>query len=207
VSHKDRDSRFQGLYKGYYRSVFAYLVRLGFSRTDAEDLAQEAFVRVYHGMDQYRGDAEWTFLQTTARNVASNEIRRRKTKMRSGVQVPLEKLPSLPESLARNPWTGQAQASPEEDVVRKEEEEEEDRRRRRLRAAIEELPQGIRSCLLLRLRGFKYRQIQKILSISMDAVKSRLHEARERLRILLGEEPEGINWPTASASEEDDHDQ
>jgi DNA-directed RNA polymerase specialized sigma24 family protein len=56
----------------------------------------------------------------------------------------------------------------------------------------------------LRLSGLKYRQIQQRMSISMDTVKSRLREARNRLRARLAEEPEGVAWPAAAG--EDDHD-
>jgi RNA polymerase sigma-70 factor, ECF subfamily len=202
MSGSDRDSRFQDLFARYYRSVFAYLVSCGFSRDDARELAQEVFLRVYRGMDQYRGEAEWGFLQTTARNLAFNEIRGRKTQKRAAVEVSFEQLSHLPDSLAKDPWTGQAPASPEADLVDR---EQAARLRQRLRDAIAELPEGIRACLLLRLRGLKYRQIQQRLNISLDAVKSRLHEARNKLRERLAEEPAGIAWPAASG--EDDHEE
>lgn len=199
MSGPERDARFQDLFNRYYRSVFAYLVGCGFPRDQARELAQEVFLRVYRGMDQYRGEAEWTFLQKTARNLVYNEIRDRKTQKRAGVVVSFE---DLPYQTAKDPWTGQAPPSPEEDLL---EREETAQQQKRLREAIAELPEGIRQCLLLRLSGLKYRQIQQRMSISMDTVKSRLHEARNKLRARLVEEPEGIAWPAAAG--EDDHDQ
>lgn len=202
MSRQDLDSRFQDLYHRYYRSIFAYLVRCGFSRDRAEEIAQEAFLRVYRSMDRYRGDAEWSFLQTTARNLAFNEIRALKTLKRTGVEVSLEEHPHLQDLLARNPRMGQAPVSPEVDLV---ERQEAARRRKQLRDAVAELPEGIQKCLLLRLGGLKYSEIQERLHISMDAVKARLHEARGRLRARLAEEPGGIDWPAAPG--EYDHDQ
>lgn len=202
MSDTDHGARFRDLFDRYYRPVFAYFVRCGFSRDESKELTQETFLRVFRRMDQYRGDAEWGFLQVTARNLAANEIRSRRAQKRAAVEVSLEELPYLPDSLARDPWTSQAPPSPEDDLV---EREEAANRRRRLREAMAELPEGIRACLLLRLSGLKYRHIQQRLDISMDAVKSRLHEARIRLRALLAEEPEGFAWP--AAPEEDDHDQ
>jgi len=202
MSSAERDARFQDLFNRYYRSIFSYLVGCGFQRDRARELAQEVFLRVYRGMDHYRGEAEWTFLQTTARNLAFNEIRGRKTQKRTGVEVSFDELSHLPDSLARDPWTGQAPASPEAALL---EREEAASRRKQLREALAELPDGIRECLLLRLSGLKYRQIQQRMSISLDTVKSRLHEARNRLRARLAEEPEGIAWPVESG--EDEHDQ
>jgi RNA polymerase sigma-70 factor, ECF subfamily len=199
MSSAERDARFQDLFNRYYRSVFAYLVGCGFPRDRARELAQEVFLRVYRGMDQYRGEAEWAFLQKTARNLAFNEIRGRKTQKRTGVEVSFEELSHLPDSLARDPWTGQAPASPEAALL---EREEAASRRKQLREAMAALPDSIRDCLLLRLSGLKYRQIQQRMNISLDTVKSRLHEARNRLRASLAEDPEGIAWPG-----EDDHDQ
>jgi RNA polymerase sigma-70 factor, ECF subfamily len=202
MSGSERDARFQDLFDRYYRSVIAYLVGCGFPRDRARELAQEVFLRVYRSMDQYRGEAEWAFLQTTARNLAFNEIRGRRTQKRDGVEVSFEELSHLPGSLARDPWTGQAPASPEATLL---EREEAASRRKQLSEAISKLPDGIRECLLLRLSGLKYRQIQRRMNISLDTVKSRLHEARNRLRARLAEEPEGIAWPAAAG--EDDHDQ
>lgn len=202
---EDQEAFFERLYKQYYQATIAFFVRFGFPVDKARDLAQETFLRVYRGMDRYRGDAKWTFIETTARNLAFNEIRYWSTQGRSAIEVSVDENPRLLGSLATNPWTNQKPPTPEEDLGEKEKEQEAERLRRRLRAEITKLPENLRSCLLLWLRGLKYRQIQTRLDLSMDAVKSRLHEARERLRESLGEEPGEIDWP--AASEEDDHDQ
>ena len=51
---------------------------------------------------------------------------------------------------------------------------------------LEDLPPGMRRCLELRFaNGLKYREIARILKISIQSVKSQLHEARKRLQDLL----------------------
>jgi RNA polymerase sigma-70 factor (ECF subfamily) len=186
---QDIDAQFEDLYRRYYRAVVSYFVRLGFSRDDARDLAQDTFVRVYRNMSTYRGDAEWTYLETTARRVALNERRRRGTRSRAGVEVPVDGV-QPPDS------------APPVDVVLSEEEEQ-TLRVRRLAAAIEKLPEGIRDCLLLRLKGLTYRAIAEVLGISVDAVKSRLHEAKALLRAHLAEEPTGLELLEAAEDERD----
>ena len=172
------DGRFEELYQHYRRSVISYLERLGFSRDEANDLAQEAFARVYKNMGQYRGEAKWTFIQKVARNVAYNTIRARKTDKRLGDNVPLE---TQTELAARG-------KTPEEKVLLGE-----------LGAAIEKLPPSLNAPLRLWLKGFTYDEVASMLKITVDAVKSRLRDARSKLREMLG----GVEIESL----EDDHDQ
>ena len=58
--------------------------------------------------------------------------------------------------------------------------------RRNLHDAVAALPDGQRQCLSLWLAGFKYDQIGKTLRITVDAVKSRLRDAKKQLRARLG---------------------
>lgn len=177
------------------------MVAFGFPRDKAEDLAQTTFVRVYEAMDQYRGEAEWSFLKKTALRVALNELRKGKAIKRAAEEISVEALSSSSEILNRDLWTDQTPPSPEQNLI---EQEEATRLGRRLRAALASLPQGLRDCLGLRLRGLKYRQIAERMDISMDTVKSRLHEARNQLRDSLAEEPEGIAWSAAPGEDDDD---
>lgn len=193
---RDEDSRFQDLYQRYYRSVAGFFVRQGFSPEEARDLAQDTFVRVYRSMGSYRGDGAWSFLQTTARRIALNEIRSRTSQMRSATVAPLDE--PLTQTVSRNPWTGAPPPSLETELV---EQEETARRRQRLKQAIASLPESLRLCLLLWLAGRSYREIMAGLGLSLDAVKSRLNEARNRLRNQLGEEPE---WPRGGPAGDDD---
>jgi len=171
------DDRFEELYRRYHRSILAYLGRLGFSRDEANDLAQDAFTRVYRNMGQYREEAEWNYLKTAAQHVAYNAIRARETHKRKGDNVPLEKQTELA-----------VRGATAEDKVALSE----------VGAAIEKLPPSLNAPLRLWLKGFTYSEVASMLKITVDAVKSRLRDARSRLRAILGVEIESL---------EDDDDQ
>jgi RNA polymerase sigma-70 factor (ECF subfamily) len=166
------DEQFEELYK-YYRGALALLLRLGFSRDDADDLVQESFMRVYKHMDEYRGDAQWAYVEMTVRRVAANAIRAKHTGKRHGEMVSDEVLATVPDSSVPLPDARLAQT----EVVK------------RVRAAIAELKQGDGAILLLSLNGRSYDEIAEGLGISISAVRSRLNLARKRLKELLGDDP------------------
>jgi RNA polymerase sigma-70 factor (ECF subfamily) len=167
---ESKEERFQRLFKRFYRPIAGYLVRLGVAREQARDLAQDVFLRVYRSMDVYRGEAEWTFLEVTARRVALNHFRGEQTQKRRGILVPID---ALNDVAAEDP----------PDLA---EEQEREAQREKLHAAIATLPDPIRKCVSLRLAGSSYNEIQAICGVSLDTVKSRLHEARLRLKKELG---------------------
>lgn len=168
----DDEKQFEELYK-FYPGVLALLRRLGFPPDEAEDIAQDAFVRVYKSMKGYRGDAQWAYLEQTVRRVAANAIRAKKTGKRLGATVSEEVLVTLPDPNVVDPGTAMAQA----DVVK------------RMRGAIAQLDRIDRTVLLLRLKGSSYDEMVAILGITLSAVKSRLNVARRRLKELLEEDP------------------
>ncbi len=171
----ERDERFKTLYQKYYRRVVRFYVRaFRFAEEDAEELAQEAFLRFYEAMDEYRGDAEWAFFESIARNVAFNKIRWGKTQKRNARTVDIDD----PE-LTRN----EPPAPEEPDYA---ERQEAALRRKRLYDAISSLSPAQRECVQLWLDDFKYDEIARALRTSMDAVKSRLRDAKRILRARLG---------------------
>lgn len=171
-----RDERFRSYYQKYFRRIVRFYVRsFRFDEADSEDLAQEAFIRFYEAMDEYRGDAEWAFFEAIARNVAFNRIRSRKTLKRNARTVDLDD----PDVRRNEPGT----AAP--DYV---EQQHEALLKKQLRAAIAGLPAGQREAVMLWLEGFKYDEIARALRISMDAVKSRIRDAKRALRARLGDD-------------------
>ncbi len=168
----DDEKQFEELYK-FYPGVLALLRRLGFPHDEAEELAQESFVRVFRGMKDYRGDAQWAYLEKTVRRVAANAIRAKNAGKRHGETVSDAVLAMLPDSSVPLPDAGLAQR----DVVK------------RVREAIAKLERIDQTVLLLRLNGRSYDEIVTGLGISMSAVKSRLNIARRRLKELLGHDP------------------
>jgi RNA polymerase sigma factor (sigma-70 family) len=182
------DRPFELFEKYYPRTVYYLMAQFGFSRADAEDLSQDAFLRVLKSNDAFRGGAEWVFIRTTAHNVAVNWIRDSKAAKRSGVRVSFDESGDI-----RDGTRGADDA-----LVRR---EEANAARRRLVRAIANLPDGARECYLLRRRGHSYVDISVILEITIDAVKTRLHDAKRRLQEAVGKLPEGVDWADLAEEE------
>ncbi|MGZ5442209.1 MAG: RNA polymerase sigma factor [Thermoanaerobaculia bacterium] len=173
---EDREERFRRLYQKHYRRMVKYYVRaFRLSEPDAEELAQEAFLRFYEAMDEYRGDAEWAFFQTIATRLALNRIRSHSTLKRNAPTVDIDD-PNVRE---------QPVARVEPDYA---EREEYAARKRLLHQEIARLSPAQRQCMQAWLAGFTYQEIARGLRISLDAVKSRLRDARRTLHARLGDD-------------------
>lgn len=172
------DELFRSLYERYYGRMLRYFRQVfRVSDADAQELTQDSFLRFYRAMQEYRGEAEWALLETIARNVGFNRVRSLTTIKRGAVR---------PESL-------DDAASPRREAVNAEQRHPVDalidaERVSRLRQAITELPKGQRQCLQLWLDDFSYDEISRALRISLDAVRSRIRDAKRLLRERLGDE-------------------
>ncbi|HEX6161644.1 MAG TPA: RNA polymerase sigma factor [Thermoanaerobaculia bacterium] len=184
------DERFEDLYRRYIRRLVSYLVHRGFTVEEARDLAQETFLRVYRGMGAYRGEAEWGYIQITANHVIANHLRDSSAQKRKVTKVDLDDVADP---------TDPAAPADQELIVR----HETKRFRDRFLAAMQALSQPERDALALRLRGKSYEEIAFLLQVPVSAVKSRLHEARKKLKQMLGELPKDIDWPEAAGGEDE----
>ncbi|HEY0158220.1 MAG TPA: RNA polymerase sigma factor [Thermoanaerobaculia bacterium] len=171
------DELFRSLYKQHYARMLRYFRRVfRVSEADAQELTNDSFLRFYRAMDEYRGEAEWALLETIARNVGYNRVRSLTAVKRSAVQP--ESLDDHDES--RNDPAA-IQADPVDRLIGAE-------RMTRLRQAIDGLPPGQRQCLQLWLDDMTYDEISRALRISLDAVRSRIRDAKRQLRERLGAE-------------------
>jgi RNA polymerase sigma-70 factor (ECF subfamily) len=135
---------------------------------DAEDVAQDAFLRAFHKLDTFRGESFRSWLLRITHNRALNVLARRKP----ALVDPLEQ----PEQL-------EGEEQPRLDPARKLEESE---RRARLAGKLEQLRPAHRSVLVLRdLEGFSYEEIAEVTDSPLGSVKGRLHRAREELIEIL----------------------
>jgi len=172
----------------YRNRALRFLQSLGFTREEAQDITQAALVRVFEHRDQYRGDAVWTYFETTLKHEASNYLRSAKAIRRTANTLPLDDLPHADEAAVGYLWTGMPQESPETLLIDKEEAEI---RARLLADAVAGLEQVSRTCMELWLAGLTYEQIAKRMGLSMDAVKSRLFEAKKKVYKRLRENDHG----------------
>lgn len=173
------------LFRRFYRKVLGFFRHKGFEDDEARDLTQEAFARVYKNVGGLRLDLEKAgpWVLTVADNVYKNEIRRRRTGKRQGDETSLDDVEGRAPS--RLELAVVERSVPEADPLDRLLERE---RTDRLHDAVEALPPKMRRAVVLFLRGFKYREIATLMNVSIETVKSQLHQAKARLREALGEE-------------------
>jgi RNA polymerase sigma-70 factor (ECF subfamily) len=170
------DELFRSMYNRYYARMLRFFRRVfRVSEADAEELTQDSFVRFYRTMDEYRGEAEWALLETIARNAGYNRVRSLNTIKRGAVK------PDSLDDWDHDDHPEAAQTHPLDRMIDAE-------LRTRLRNAITELPKGQRQCLQLLLDDLTYDEIARALRISLDAVRSRIRDARRLLKERLGDE-------------------
>jgi RNA polymerase sigma factor (sigma-70 family) len=168
------DERFEAIYRKHYAKVFYYYRSCRVADDEAHDLAQDTFIRFYERMDQLRGVDEGPFLKAIARTVLLNWLRARETAKRKAQMVYLD-----------DPDAGCD--PPALDGPDYAERQQSELRRTRMRQAITELPETQRQCLRPWLEGSQYDEISKDLGITIDAVKTRLKNAKKSLSARLGE--------------------
>ncbi len=176
------EAHLQRIFERYCAPVTHFFANRGFTAQEAEDLAQETFVRVYNNIGAFRLEASFdTWLFTIAGSIWKNVLRSRSALKRQADTVPLDQIvkPDEDGKLDRETEPEESSEGPLDRVLAAE-------KTRLLRRAIGELPPKMRECVLLRAaRGLKYREIAAIMKISIATVKSQLHEAKQRLKPLL----------------------
>ena len=151
--------------------------RLLRNEADARDALQEAFLSAFKAIARFQGDSQLsTWLHRIALNAALQRLRTRKRLAEESIE---ELLPAFLEDghHARHPpeWLAPA------DVLLERREA-----REAVRAAIDRLPEGYRTVLLLRdIEALDTAAVAELLQITENLVKVRLHRARQALRTLL----------------------
>jgi len=163
---------FERLVEIHQRSVIGTVAKMLGNPAEAEDIAQQVFLRVWKSASRYEPQAKFTtWLFTITRNLVFNEVRRRQRKPTVSVQEREETTHRVVED------TGGS--SPDEQLLRSELEAAVDR-------AIEALPEKQRMAVVLRrYEDMPYEEIGAILSMSVPAVKSLLFRARTQLKEAL----------------------
>jgi len=177
---KAGDEQSFGLLLQRYRTPLVnFLFRMVRSREQAEDLAQEVFIRVYRAREEYVPSAKFTtWLFRIATNLALNSLRdHRHQKLEVSMDAPLV---ADAEDGDEKPFeVADKHPTIEQELV------EEDRKKM-IRHAIEKLPEKQRAAVLLhKYQELDYAEIAKILSVSESALKSLLFRAYETLRVEL----------------------
>jgi len=165
---------FEPLVERYRQRVWRLAYQVLRDREEAWDCAQEAFVRAFHSLASFRGQsAFYTWLFRITVNVATDRQRAR------GAQARAFGTERLPEEEWRR-TTPDPGAGPDQAATRSEQ-------RERIRQALDALPPKARTIIMLSdVEGLSYREIAEVLRCPIGTVMSRLHNARQRLKALLG---------------------
>lgn len=190
----DDAAAFEELVLRYQNRVVGIMEHLVRRREQAEDLAQEVFLRVYRARKNYQPNAKFsTWLFTIANNVASNA--KRSLARRREVNV-------TPEKKNEGESPGLDQMALEASGLMPTRQLDRAERAQMVRQAIDSLNDRQRMALLLsKFEGMSYAEIGETMDLTIQATKSLLSRARENLREIL--EPymqEGTNPAGGSES-------
>lgn len=155
---------FEGLYDLYYRPILRYLHQLSGSADQAEELAQETFVKAYTGLLTFRGDSTAaTWLYRIARNTYLNSVRRP-----APAEIDTGALDAIPDPAPYGDPVRSHVASEQRDQIAR---------------VLARLPEEQRSIVLLRdAEGLGYTEIADVLGISVGAVRMKLFRGRNAFR-------------------------
>jgi RNA polymerase sigma-70 factor (ECF subfamily) len=173
---------FDVLVHRYKDQLLNFIYRFVGNRTDAEDIVQETFLRVYKNKHYYREIAKFsTWVYTIAGNLAKTELRRRKRHKIFSVSnfVNEERDYDIPDR--EHSPEKKVDSTIKESIIQK---------------AIDKLPAKFMEVIILRdIQGFAYEEISQILNIPLGTVKSRVNRGRlklqEDLKFLYENEPKG----------------
>jgi RNA polymerase sigma-70 factor (ECF subfamily) len=154
----------EALYHQYKRRVYALVYRI-VGASDAEEVAQDVFVRVFRGLGAFRGESQLgTWIYRLSVNAALSHVakRGRRAEVPDGAEV-LDQMPA-PTVPSKDP-----------------------RLAARVEAAMALLPPGYRAILVLHdVEGLSHEECAAILDCRVGTSKSQLHKARAKMRELLG---------------------
>ena len=176
------ESAFDELVRRHQQRAFNVAYQILRDHEDATEVAQDAFVRVYRNLNEFRGECEFTtWLHQIVVNLARNKHRwwKRRGKERTvslDRPLTLEAAGSSPLAVAGTSPAPDAEAARAEYVAL-------------LSRRMGELPQKFREILVLRnVEDLSYEQIATVLRCSVGTVKSRLARARDHLRKAMEQE-------------------
>lgn len=163
----------------YQHKVVNLVLRYVHDYETAEDVAQEVFIKAYKGLKSFRGEsAFYTWLYRIAINSAKNHLVSQNRRL-PDIDIDAEDAEQIAGDSALREY-----ATPEHELLTAE-------MQRTIHAAIEALPEELRTAIILReVEGMSYEEIAEAMDCPIGTVRSRIFRARESidkvLRPLLG---------------------
>ena len=169
---KQDEQAFEELITRHQHAVIGTAAKMLNSTLEAEDIAQQVFIRLWKSAPRYKPKAKFTtFLFTITKNLVFNESRRRSRKKESSIEERED------DFHLQTPDT--QNSSPDKELLQGE-------LQKTIDTAINNLPEKQRMAVILRrYQNMSYDEIADILELSVSAVKSQLFRARNVLRDSL----------------------
>jgi len=165
---------FEELVLAYEKNVYNLALRMTGNQEDAADMAQEAFIKAFNSLENFRGDSKFSvWLYRIVSNVCLDFLRKRNRRPTvslsveddggDDVQLDLPDESQSPDVILQQKMTREA-----------------------VRRGLELLPEEHRQILLLReIQGLSYDEIAQVLGLEAGTVKSRIFRARKKLCAFL----------------------
>lgn len=175
---------FEKLINAHQKSVFNIAYRIIGNYDDANELAQEVFIKIFKSIKNFKEDSSFsTWVYKIATNTCLDELRKRKNKQVVYID---ESIKSEDGDFHRE--IKSEKYSPSEYLEKKE-------LREFVQQEILSLPEEYRTVIILRdFQGFSYDEISKILNCPEGTVKSRINRARQRLKNIFKDKKELLNY-------------
>lgn len=166
--HEGEIAAFEVLVRRHQKAIFNLLYRMLGDYDEAAEISQEAFLSAYRSIGQFRGDSNFsTWLYRIALNHAST--RRRNLSKWQQRTVPIETTEAVSER----------DIDPAESIEQREIQEQ-------VQEALNKLEPDDAAIILLKdLQDAPYEEVARVLDVPVGTVKSRLHRARQALKIRL----------------------
>jgi len=164
---------FEKLVSRYQNKILGYSARMLNDHEEAEDVAQEVFIKAHRSLHSFRGDASFsTWIYRIATNLCIDRIRAKKRRPQQAY--------SLDEPFDKEEDKGGREIADFSGEPGRALEREE--LRRRVREVMAEMPEKMRTILIMcDMQGMAYEEIAKVLDCPIGTVKSRLFHARADL--------------------------
>lgn len=165
---------FDLLVRKYQHKIVQLVTRYLRDPVEAQDVAQEAFIKAYRALPSFRGDsAFYTWLYRIAINTAKNHL------VAMSRRPPSDDIDAQDAEQFSGDTSLKEYATPEHMLLRDEIE-------RTISAAIEALPEELRTAIILReLEGLSYEEIAQAMECPIGTVRSRIFRAREAIETRL----------------------
>ncbi|VVD79790.1 RNA polymerase sigma factor RpoE [Pandoraea nosoerga] len=184
---KGDKAAFELLVAKYHRKIIRLVSRLVRDAAEVEDVTQEAFIKAYRALPQFRGEsAFYTWLYRIAVNTAKNHLATQGRRAPTSTEANAEEAETFAEADQLRDIN-----TPESMLMSKQ-------IAQTVNTAMEALPDELRTAITLReIEGLSYEEIAEAMGCPIGTVRSRIFRAREaiasRLRPLL-DTPDGKRW-------------